>query len=45
MAQSYISKMNPEQIKELEKTFENMSEDEKKSILKSFSEQFFKNNS
>jgi len=42
MAQSYMSKMSSHQIKELEKTVENMSEEEKEKILKSFSEQFFK---
>ena len=42
MAQSYMSKMSPDQIKELEKTVANMSEEEKKNILKNFSEQFFK---
>ena len=45
MAQSYMSKMNPEQIKELEKTVANMSEEERKNILKNFSEQFFKDQS
>ena len=43
MAQSYMSKMTPEQIKELEKTVSNMSEEERGNILKSFSTQFFKN--
>ena len=42
MAQAYMSKMSPEQIKELEKTVANMSDEEKKNLLKSFSEQFFK---
>ena len=44
MAQSYMSKMTPEQIKELEKTVSNMSEEERGNILKNFSTQFFKNN-
>ena len=43
MAQSYMSKMTPEQIKELEKTVSNMSEEERGNILKNFSTQFFKN--
>jgi flagellar motor switch protein FliG len=43
MAQSYMSKMTPEQIKELGKTVSNMSEEEKENILKNFSTQFFKN--
>ena len=43
MAQSYISKMTPDQIKELEKTVSNMSEEERENILKNFSTQFFKN--
>ena len=43
MAQSYMSKMSPDQIKRLEKTVANMSEEERKNILKNFSEQFFKN--
>jgi len=43
MAQSYMSKMTPDQIKELEKTISNMSEEERKNILKNFSQQFFKN--
>ena len=45
MAQSYMSKMTPEQIKELEKTVSNMSEEERKNIIKNFSNQFFKNKS
>jgi hypothetical protein len=45
MAQSYMSKMTPDQIKELEKTISNMSEEERKNILKNFSQQFFKNKS
>ena len=44
MAQSYMSKMTPGQIKELEKTISNMGEEERKSMLKNFSKQFFKNN-
>ena len=43
MAQSYMSKMTPEQIKELGKTVSNMSEEERENILKNFSQQFFKN--
>jgi len=43
MAQSYMSKMTPDQIKELEKTVSNMSEEERENILKNFSTQFFKN--
>ena len=43
MAQSYMSKMTPDQIKELEKTVSNMSEEERGNILKKFSTQFFKN--
>ena len=43
MAQSYMSKMTPDQIKELEKTVSNMSEEERENILKNFSQQFFKN--
>ena len=42
VAESYISKMDPDQIKELEKSVANMSEEEKKNILKKFSEQLFK---
>ena len=45
MAQSYMSKMTPEQIKELGKTVSNMSEEERGNILKNFSTQFFKNKS
>ena len=45
IAQSYMSKMTPEQIKELEKTVSNMSEEERKNIIKNFSNQFFKNKS
>ena len=45
MAQSYMSKMTPDQIKELEKTVSNMSEEERENILKNFSTQFFKNKS
>ena len=43
MAQSCISKMTPDQIKELQSTVANMSEKERESILKNFSQQFFKN--
>ena len=43
MAQSYMSKMSPDQIKELGETVANMSEEERKNILKNFSQQFFKN--
>ena len=43
MAQSYMSKMTPDQIKELEKTVSNMSEEERGNMLKNFSTQFFKN--
>ena len=43
MAQSYMSKITPEQIKELEKTVSNMSEEERGNILKNLSTQFFKN--
>ena len=43
MAQSYMSKMSPEQLKELEKTVLNMGEEERENILKNFSKQFFKN--
>ena len=43
MAQSYMSKMTPDQIKELGKTVSNMSEEERGNILKNFSTQFFKN--
>ena len=43
MAQSYMSKMTPDQIKELGKTVSNMSEEERKNILKNFPQQFFKN--
>ena len=44
MAQSYMSKMSPEQIKELGNTVSNMGEEERNNILKNFSQQFFKNN-
>ena len=43
VAQSYMSKMSPEQIKELEKTVSNMGEKERNNLLKNFSQQFFKN--
>ena len=42
MAQSYMSQMNPEQIKEMKNKVANMSEEERKDILKNFSQQFFK---
>ena len=45
MAQSYMSKMTPNQIKELGKKVSNMSEEERGNILKNFSQQFFKNKS
>jgi hypothetical protein len=44
LAQSYMTKMSPEQIKELEKTVLDMTEDEKENILKNFSQQFIKKN-
>ena len=43
MAQSYMSKMTPDQIKELGEMVSNMSEEERGNILKNFSAQFFKN--
>ena len=43
MAQAYMSKMSPEQIKELGNTVSNMGEEERNNILKNFSQQFFKN--
>ena len=43
MAQSYMSKMTPDQIKELGETVSNMSEEERENILKNFPTQFFKN--
>ena len=43
VAQSYMSKISPEQIKELEKTVSNMGEEERNNLLKNFSQQFFKN--
>ena len=43
VAQSYMSKMSPEQIKELEKTVSNMGEKERNNLLKNFSQRFFKN--
>jgi hypothetical protein len=43
MAQSYMSKMTPDQIQEMGKTVSNMSEEERGNILKNFSTQFFKN--
>ena len=45
MAQSYMSKMSPEQVKELERTILDMDEEERKNILKNFSQQFFKKKS
>ncbi len=42
MAQSYMSQMNPEQIEEMKNKVANMSEEERKDILKNFSQQFFK---
>jgi len=45
MAQSCISKMTPNQIKELQSTVTNMSEEERETILQNFSQQFFKNQS
>ena len=43
MAQSCISKMTPDQMKELQSSVLNMSEEERENILKNFSQQFFKN--
>ena len=43
MAQSCISKMTPDQMKELQNTVSNMSEEERENILKNFSQQFLKN--
>jgi hypothetical protein len=43
MAQSYMSNMTPDQIKELGKTVSNMNEEERKDILNKFSQQFFQN--
>ena len=43
MAQSCISKMTPDQMKELQNKVSNMSEEERENILKNFSQQFFKN--
>ena len=39
-AQSYMSKMTPEQISEVGKTIENMSDEEKKNIIKMLTQQF-----
>ncbi|MCH8156482.1 MAG: hypothetical protein IID18_01800 [Nitrospinae bacterium] len=39
-AQNYMSNMTPEQIAEIQKTVGNMSDEEKKNILKMFSQQF-----
>ena len=43
MAQSCISKMTPDQMKELQSSVLNMSEEERENILKNFSQQFLKN--
>ena len=43
MAESYMSQMNPKQINELKKTLSNMGDEERKNILKNFSQEFFKN--
>ncbi len=43
MAQSYMSKMTPDQIQEMGKMVSNMSEEERGNMLKNFSTQFFKN--
>jgi len=43
MAQSYMSKMSPDQIKELEKTIASMNEEEKKNIIQNFSKNMFNN--
>jgi len=43
MAQSCISKMTPDQMKELQNTVLNMSEEERENILKNLSQKFFKN--
>ena len=42
MAQSYMSKMSSEQVKELEKTILDMDEEERENILNNLSQQFFK---
>jgi hypothetical protein len=39
-AQSYMSKMTPEQIAEVGKTIENMSDEEKQNIIKMLTQQF-----
>ena len=39
-AQSYMSKMTPKQISEVGKTIENMSDEEKKNIIKMLTQQF-----
>ena len=39
-AQSYMSKMTPEQIAEIRKTIENMSDEEKQNIVKTLTQQF-----
>ncbi|SVE55726.1 uncharacterized protein METZ01_LOCUS508580, partial [marine metagenome] len=41
----YMSKMSPEKVKELEKIILDMDEEERKNILKNFSQQFLKKNS
>lgn len=45
MAKAYMSKMSPDQIKELEKTIANMSEEERHKIIKNFSKNIFNNKS
>jgi hypothetical protein len=39
-AQSYMSKMTPKQIAEIRKTIENMSDEERQSIVKTLTQQF-----
>jgi hypothetical protein len=39
-AQSYMSKMTPEQITEIRKTIEKMSDEEKQNIIKTLTQQF-----
>ena len=36
MAQEYLSKMTPEQMEEIRKTVENLSDEEKKNLLQMF---------
>ena len=43
ITQSYLSKMSPDQINELEKSIANMGEEERQNILKNFSQQFLNN--